>query len=367
MSTIIRTALALAMVLATSSAEEAFMDAGNWYQNKVTSLSYDFTRQGSYMLTTNMNPTTGKCDQKPRDYDRPSGVFGEEVNATWISTGLSLGACDAALTRDLQVVIAVRGPCKLSKFAVYQFSEPDAAASVKAKAKRGHLSAHQRRHGHQYFHERNAEIRQVQERDVGDLVTATIDGKAVTWTNSYDGGASAPTSSTEASQASQSTPDAASSSPPENAASTSDDDDDEPAPTGDWTRTAYWDSAAQTAEGLVFLNNKGHFDLCVFQSCIGSRLGVGPSSLTLGSVYGNSLSYASCDGSKSASSPQMLEPDLTLPSNTEVLIFSDKKCKDGDCGYVRPGCVAHRTCSAFLASSPASLFPNRLYLAFSLT
>jgi hypothetical protein len=38
--------------------------------------------------------------------------------------------------------------------------------------------------------------------------------------------------------------------------------------------------------------------------------------------------------------PEILA-DITIPSNTEFMIFSDEKC-DGDCGYYRPEIPAYR-------------------------
>ena len=71
---------------------------------------------------------------------------------------------------------------------------------------------------------------------------------------------------------------------------------------------------------------------------------------TPSSTYGQSLSYASADAQNGASSPQILAKDLTIPSNKEVVIFSDRKCENGDCGFVRPGTVAYRA-SFFVLSS----------------
>lgn len=58
------------------------------------------------------------------------------------------------------------------------------------------------------------------------------------------------------------------------------------------------------------------------------------------SKFGASLSYASCDAKTGAASPQILANSM-LDDKVEVIIFSDKKCKD-DCGYIRPGTVAYR-------------------------
>ena len=61
---------------------------------------------------------------------------------------------------------------------------------------------------------------------------------------------------------------------------------------------------------------------------------------------GNSLSYASPDGTKPASSSQILA-DTTIPSNNEVVIMSNKKCVGNDCSFVRPGSVSYREFSCY--------------------
>lgn len=76
--------------------------------------------------------------------------------------------------------------------------------------------------------------------------------------------------------------------------------------------------------------------------------------LTKISVFGNSLSYLNAAGTGGAASPEVLKP-ITLKSNQEFLIASDKSCDDGGCGYSRPGSVAYRkyfkeSCSAFLSA-----------------
>lgn len=158
------------------------------------------------------------------------------------------------------------------------------------------------------------------QRDVGDMVTATIDGQVVSWTNEYDG-APATTSTSIAPSPEVSTTGEASSSTQSSDASASDAPEDSVGSC--WNRTAYYDSAAQTSQGLVFLNHYG-----------GSGSGV------FDYTFGNSLSYASCDGQDGASSPQTLE-DTTIPSSAEVVIMTDQQCQDDSCGFVRPGSVAY--------------------------
>lgn len=94
---------------------------------------------------------------------------------------------------------------------------------------------------------------------------------------------------------------------------------------GSWSKTASYNADSSSASGLAFMNNLG-----------------GSGSGTFSFLWGNSLSYAGSDGTSAASSPQVLKK-TTVPSNKEFIIFSDSECgeNNGDCGYYRPGTVAH--------------------------
>lgn len=228
----------------------------------------------------------------------------------------------------------------MKQFAAYT---PSSSSSSSKKARR---SAHERRHahahGHAHFHAHNKEVRDAQKRAVGDWVTATIDGQVVSWANEWSGVSTAAAASTTAAattaaaatssaadlvnvkiaavqKASSSSSAAASSA----AASSKTSSASSSSSTGGWTRNAYYDSESQTADGVVFLNHNG-----------------GSGSGTFDYVFGNSLSYASSDGTEGASSPQVLA-DTQLDSNVEVVIMSDNECGDDDCGYVRPDTVAY--------------------------
>ncbi|CAN6665748.1 probable circularly permuted 1,3-beta-glucanase Tos1p [Trichomonascus vanleenenianus] len=92
-----------------------------------------------------------------------------------------------------------------------------------------------------------------------------------------------------------------------------------------WSQSAYYNSGSSTANGLVFMNNKGGAGSGVFDM-----------------TFGNSISYAGSDGVSCASSAQVLS-DTTLSSNEEFMIFSDSDCgaNNGACGYYRPGIPAY--------------------------
>jgi hypothetical protein len=65
--------------------------------------------------------------------------------------------------------------------------------------------------------------------------------------------------------------------------------------------------------------------------------------LILLSTWGNSLSYASPDGTIGSASPQTLA-DTLISDDVEIVIMTNKPCSNGDCGTVRPGTVAYRKC-----------------------
>ena len=90
-----------------------------------------------------------------------------------------------------QLSLHVRGPSWLKQVAVYTL---DTSSNSKRNTKR---STHGRRHGeHQYLHGHHGKVKEVREhqhehsyakRSVGALVSATIDGQLVSWTNMYAG------------------------------------------------------------------------------------------------------------------------------------------------------------------------------------
>lgn len=224
-----------------------------------------------------------------------------------------------------------RGPLNLKQFAVYT---PGAAPS---KAKLARRSAHERRHAHGHghahlHHARDAALKQ-EKRGLGDMVTAVIDGQVVSWINEYDGVAAATSAASTAapapsayapSESSNEYATAASSAASASAYPSVSSSDDDSSSTVSWTRQAYYDASAGTSDGLVFLNHEG-----------GSGSGV------FDYTFGNSLSYSSADGCAGVSGPTVLE-DCMLPSDTEVVIMTDKLCSDSEgCGFSRDGTVAY--------------------------
>ena len=206
----------------------------------------------------------------------------------------------------IQVSWHFRGPLNLLQFASYT---PGSATTKKTRR-----SKHLRRHAHGAAPDHGHEHRK---RQVGAIVTATIIGDVVSWTNSYDG--STPSTSTAA-PASSSVPSLAYSAPaPSGTIAPGNTTTD-----GSWGRNGYYDANSQESDGIVFLNHFGGAD--------GSGV--------FDYAFGASLSYASCDGTCGAASPQILE-NTTLPSSAEVIIMTDRQCTADSCGYVRPGTVAY--------------------------
>lgn len=217
-----------------------------------------------------------------------------------------------------------RGPIKLKQFAVY--------TQDGGKQKRSpRQSVHHRRHGHQHFHEHNKEIREAAEREevekrgFGDVVTATIDGKAVSFTDTWDApdhaAAPTPAAPAPAAPAAPVVKAAAAMGSVTPAAQGPKKAESVKAGAGNWARTGYYDAASATAQGITFLANNNWANYA-----------------TLGAALG----FVGADGKSKASGPSILE-DCLIPDNVEFIISSDTPCVKGDsCGVTAPGVDAHR-------------------------
>ncbi|KAI1434084.1 TOS1 protein [Xylaria sp. CBS 124048] len=251
---------------------------------------------GKYRAVADMD-NSGTCTYKDQPYSGPIAPFDE---------GLSMH---------------FRGPLQLYNVAVY----------TPGNSKRDVSSGHSKRHGHQHLHKRHHEHQQQEARAVGAEVTATIDGKIVSWVNEYAGptaGGNSPAATAAAAAAaakpsssdSQSSPSEA---PAKSSQSSSSSSSNTPI-SGDFVRSAYYDATSSSADGLVFLANVG-------------SPGV---SGTWDTVWGSSLAYVDENGAQAASSPTVLKNKL-LDDSQEIAVFSDSKC-DSSCGTVRPGSVAYK-------------------------
>ena len=183
-----------------------------------------------------------------------------------------------------QLSLHVRGPTWLKQVAVYTL---ETSSNSKRNTKR---NTHGRRHAHQYLHGHHGKVREVHERQqehdyakrsVGALVSATIDGQLVSWTNMYAGPGVATILPTPAvapmvaqfDEANGSSPDTttvanfeppmvsptAATPSPQNSPTTAASSamaSSEPS-TGNWARQAYYNAADGTSQGITFLNHFG--------------------------------------------------------------------------------------------------------------
>ncbi|KAI0454865.1 putative TOS1-like glycosyl hydrolase-domain-containing protein [Xylaria acuta] len=265
---------------------------GNFFcPGGVKQIKYDgLDIPGKYRAVASMD-NSGTCTFEDKDYSGPIAPYDE---------GLSLH---------------FRGPLHLNNVAVY----------TPGKSKRdAPKAAHSKRHGHQHLHKKHQQ--QKEERDVGDVVVATIDGQVVSWINTYAGptaDAAADAAPAAATIPAASTADAVPTKKPSIGNNQKVPTDSTPI-TGDFVRSAYYSAADGDADGLVFLANVG-------------SPGV---SGTWDTVWGSSLAYVNEEGSSAAASPTVLK-DKLLDDTQEIAIFSDSPC-DASCGATRPDSVAYK-------------------------
>ncbi|MCJ1266394.1 target of Sbf [Lobaria immixta] len=296
---------------------------GNWYCSAVKAITYsNFPGTGSYKKVTQMNASSGQCTQQRYTYSGSLSPLNEELS------------------------LHIRGPTWVKQLAVY-------VPTVSYPKRSNTAGFHGRRHGHQHLHQLRA--REAAKRGVGDVVSATIDGQLVSWTNVYAGPAglgtatpvakpftSVPEMEPGAPLASASTigtkiqvppdpPNSITSTlgqiPQHSPSSSTVAAEGSSKESGTWSRQAYYNAAGGVSDGFTFLNHYG-----------GSS-GI-PGTADGGESFGASLSYASSDGTCGAASAQILS-DAMLQDNVELTVLSDKSCDDGSCGYTRPGGVAY--------------------------
>ncbi|KAL8947490.1 MAG: hypothetical protein Q9222_006238 [Ikaeria aurantiellina] len=297
-------AMVAAQACAAGTAKEL---GGNWYCSEVKAITYsNFPGTGSYNKIANMDPATGKCTTEKHTYSGSLAPLSEELSMHF------------------------RGPTWLKQLAVYY---PDGGSPVKRSSP---VNPHAHHHAHQHLHHAKRD-HVVAARSVGQMVTATIDGKVVNWVNQYAGpGASPNTAAAQPASAVQTTLSTSVGAPPQaSTPSTSGDSsagsgsgDSSNAGSGSWSRQAYYNADAGSSDGFTFLN---HF---------GGTQGM-PGTADGGPAFGASLSYASSDGKSAAASPQILQNKM-IEDDVEMIVMSNKTCDGGSCGYTRPGGVAYR-------------------------
>lgn len=118
-------------------------------------------------------------------------------------------------------------------------------------------------HGHRHIHAARRKERKEDNERRADWVTATINGKVVSWVNNWNGQAPA-TQAPPPAGAAAAAPTAAAPAPAPAPASK-----DKPAASGqDWDRTSYYNANTQQAENLVFLGNYGGQGSGVFDTYV---------------------------------------------------------------------------------------------------
>ncbi|KAI9776485.1 MAG: target of Sbf [Candelina submexicana] len=328
----------------------------NWYCAPVKAITYQGVgTSGSYKKVTSMTEE-GQCQFADHAFSGGMAPLSEEVS------------------------IHFRGPLKLKQLAVY---------TKGSSQKRDVPEGHHRRHGHQHFHEHGKEVREIQERaeerEIQELkaraeeemakrgdcdpITATWkDGTPMTWANTAPGcgatpasggyqqgdkkqaanGAPAAVQVTSSASAAASSSASASASATSSASSGSGSSSDSGSSSGSsgssssgggsgpYSRTAYYSASGKSSSGLTFLNNRGDK----------SKSGCWSQSL------GNSLSYASSDGTSAASQPTTLD-DCTIASTSEVIVMTDKKYSGGNA--VRP-CLGDVARQGFPGQNAVYLF-----------
>ncbi|KAI0400181.1 putative TOS1-like glycosyl hydrolase-domain-containing protein [Xylaria palmicola] len=281
---------AASVVSASAFCADSVQDnLGNFFcPGGVKQIKYDgLDIPGKYRAVATMD-NSGACTFEDRAYSGPIAPYDE---------GLSMH---------------FRGPLHLNNVAVYTpgKSKRDAPKVV-----------HSKRHGHQHLHKKHQQ--QKEERAVGDIVTATINGQVVSWANTYGGPTADPAADAAPAAATTAAASPASSESKKKPAKASAHTDSTPI-TGDFVRTAYYNAADGNADGLVFLANVG-------------SPGV---SGTWDTVWGSSLAYVDENGASCAASPTVLN-DKLLDDTQEIAIFSDAPC-DASCGTTRPDSVAYK-------------------------
>lgn len=307
-----KTIISSALLLAVVAADDCQLIAGNYYCSEVDLVQYlGVGFSGTYNRVTAFNQD-GTCASVPQQFSGPLSPLDEELT------------------------VHFRGPIELLQFGVYTRDGGWSKRSENAVG--GSPLQHKHKRAPEPVVVTNiAEVTHVVWVDaVGNFLSSGIEELAMAAaTPAADTSAAdasvAPTSSSPAwfpdnpvihnfnheAESSVTGPSVVSSSPPPAAT----------APvgpgSGSWNQIAYYNADSAQAFGLTFMNNLGGAGSGVFDF-----------------KWGNSLSFAAADGVGSAAAPQVLARSV-VPSNKEVVIFSNAPCAGDSCGFYRPGIPAY--------------------------
>ena len=256
--------------------------AGNYYCAQTDAITYNNVGfPGTYNQITGMDSTTCQCSSDSVSFTGGLAPLNEEVIIN---------------TDELiyQVSCHFRGPIHISQFAVYHRS------SGSKKKREAEAEADPHGHGHGHNLGRRGHGHQHNRRQV--TVTSTTCVTSTQFHSSVSGAASG-------------TPSPSSAPAPAPAPATGG---------SSWTRDSYYNAATGEQDNVVFLNH------------LGGTNGSG----NWDSCFGNTLSYANCDGVTGAQTSQTLG-NVVIPSNNEVIAFTGERC-DASCAYVREGTPAYK-------------------------
>ncbi|KAL6919682.1 hypothetical protein ACHAPO_004104 [Fusarium lateritium] len=305
----------LASALTQQCTGNAVNEGGNWFCGAIEEILYQgFSGKGSYQAVSKMGGD-GSCQRESVSYDGALGPLSEDLS------------------------VHIRGPFKLKEFAVYNLG-----SSKKKRDTETAPSPHV--HGHRHLHEQRKKKR-------GDWVTATIDGKVVSWENNWYGGSATHAApavggapSNKANKPASKPEEAEKKAPKAGSKSDKSPKKDDNSKTnsysgssgGNWKRTSYYNAQQRVADNVMFLGNYGGEGSGVFDN-----------------TWGNSLSYLNAKGTGGSSSPKVLK-HIYIPSNKEFSIWSAEKC-DESCGYSRAQDVAYK---GFSGSNKIFLFQFKM-------
>ncbi|KAK9485299.1 putative TOS1-like glycosyl hydrolase-domain-containing protein [Lipomyces starkeyi] len=350
-------ALTVALGASLAAASSCSQISGNYYCNPVTAVAYENVGfSGSYDEVTSMDDCS--CSTSPTSF---SGSL-------------------APMNQDIS--LHFRGPMQIKQVAVYSASSQSTTAKIK-KRDGHHVHDKRTEHNKRDLHLHDQQHAVHHEKRALDIVTEIVtvyetvyenaDGSATStalpsspesavcssasetqamastvavvenhvdqstptyqtqWDHTSDAQSQwwtdvssvSPTTTFVVSTTTSSSSSSAESSAEASTSSTSSSATSTPSSASSWSRFAYYNSAQGVSNGLTFLNN------------LGGTNGSG----TWSSCWGSSLSYCNTDGVTAASDAQTLG-DVSLPSNAEVILFTDTPCTDSSCGYYREGIPA---------------------------
>lgn len=323
------TAVLLSLIGATWATSSCSEVAGNWYCDATEQVTYSGLGgvAGSYDRVTNMDAESCTCTKSVQAFSGPLSPLDEDLS------------------------LHFRGPIQLAQFAAYTMTSSTSSSSSSSRKKKRTARAARKTHQHQQPEPKGQALGKVEKRDqyvytlIPPIFTTSDYQQQTTATTTVETTATSSVAKTALSTqgtiiglpseistalAAQSTLASSTSTSTEATTTSTITSSVAPVATAEtvWQRTSYYNAAAGIVDNAVFMNN------------MGGVIGDNGTSGTWSPCFGNSLSYASTSGLSTASSPMVLN-EVTLPSDSEVIIFSGEPCTEASCGYVADGVPAY--------------------------